>query len=86
MSLHSPSVAAPPRTRRSRLWQRAAGISRRSPTLVVGGVILAVFPILALCHRWIMPFDPLYAIPNATLLPPGAEHWFGTDNNGMDVL
>jgi peptide/nickel transport system permease protein len=86
MSLQSPSVAAPPRTRGSRLWQRAAGISRRSPTLVVGGVILAVFLILALCHRWIMPFDPLYAIPNATLLPPGAEHWFGTDNNGMDVL
>ena len=81
---HPRSLSSPGRI--GWLWCRTAGIYRRSPMLIVGALLLALFLVMALGHRWLMPFDPLFAIPNATLLPPGASHWFGTDNNGMDVL
>jgi peptide/nickel transport system permease protein len=68
------------------LAARAAGVSRRSPTLAIGAGILAVFAGLALLHPWLMPYDPVTVDAFAVLKPPGARHWFGTDGNGMDVF
>lgn len=70
----------------SRIAARAAGISRRSPTLAIGAAILLGFALLAVLHPWLMPFDPVAVDTSAVLRPPGAKHWFGTDGNGMDVL
>ncbi|WP_244850994.1 ABC transporter permease [Caballeronia sp. SL2Y3] len=36
--------------------------------------------------RIVTPFDPLASDVAATLQPPDAQHWFGTDRIGRDVL
>jgi peptide/nickel transport system permease protein len=33
-----------------------------------------------------MPHDPVSSFTDRILQPPSAEHWFGTDGNGMDVF
>lgn len=77
--LPAPGLAA-------RLGARIAGLSRRSPTLVAGLLILAAFAAMALFHPWLMPHNPTAVDAGAILRPPGAQHWFGTDGNGMDVF
>lgn len=76
-------VAAPPPF--ARLGGRIAGLSHRSPTLAAGALLLLVFLLAALLHRWLMPYDPVAVDAAAVLQPPGATHWLGTDGNGMDV-
>ncbi|MGW8848959.1 ABC transporter permease [Streptomyces xiamenensis] len=55
------------------------------------GLLLAVL-YLALILAWtLLPSlfageDPLRTNPAASLTPPGAEHWFGTDNLGRDLF
>lgn len=53
--------------------------------LVVGGVILAVWVVCAVAGELFVP-DPYVADSFATLAPPGAEHWLGTDRLGRDVF
>jgi peptide/nickel transport system permease protein len=45
----------------------------------------ATFVLVAIIGPWVAPFDP-QALGQATLVPPGTEHWFGTDDLGRDVL
>ena len=81
--------AALPSARRggSPWWvRRLIGISRRSPTLAIGAVILICFAILAVIAPWIVPHDPIAANPRNVLAAPGGEHLMGTDGNGMDVF
>ena len=48
--------------------------------LAFGSILLAVFgPLLA-------PYPPMDANPGQQLLAPSGEHWFGTDDVGMDVF
>ncbi|MFE1599189.1 ABC transporter permease [Methylobacterium sp. ID0610] len=63
-------------------WRRAT----RSPGLVIGLVTALAAVALALLAPWIAPFDPNEQDPLAALAPPSAEHWFGTDFFGRDVL
>jgi peptide/nickel transport system permease protein len=42
--------------------------------------------LLALFGPWIVPYDPLASNTTSALKPPSAQHWFGTDNLGRDVL
>lgn len=70
----------------SRIGGRAAGLSRRSPTLAVGLAIILVFAVLAVFATWIAPENPVASKPARVLQPPGEAQWFGTDGNGMDVL
>ncbi|MEV1128474.1 ABC transporter permease [Agromyces sp. NPDC049794] len=57
----------------------------RSPLAVTGVVIVALWLLIAVFAGWIRPYDPL-AQDFERLLPPSAEHWFGTDQVGRDVL
>ena len=34
----------------------------------------------------LVPYDPTFLDPVIRLQPPSAEHWFGTDNTGRDIL
>ena len=51
-----------------------------------GLIVLAVIVIAAALAPWIAPYDPLSYDPIARLLPPGIEHWFGTDHYGRDTF
>jgi peptide/nickel transport system permease protein len=67
-------------------FARLAGITRRSPTLAVGTVVILALGMVALFGRAIAPYDPVASMPMHVLAPPGAQFWFGTDANGMDVF
>ena len=74
-------AAAAPSLARERL--RAAC---RSPTLIVGVLILAFWIVCALFGDAIAPHDPYADDLLATLSPPSAGHWFGTDQLGRDIF
>ncbi len=67
-------------------FARITGIGRRSPTLLVGAVIILVLALLAVFGRFIAPYDPVAAMADHVLQPPSAAFPFGTDSNGMDVF
>jgi peptide/nickel transport system permease protein len=57
-----------------------------SPNLVLGAAITVVFLALATVSFVWTPYD--FAAQNIPqkLLPPSAEHWFGTDHFGRDIF
>ncbi len=57
----------------------------RRPMAVIGVVVIAIWLIIAIFAPLIAPYDPL-AQSFVRLSPPNAEHWFGTDAVGRDVL
>lgn len=63
-------------------WRRAT----RSGGLAIGLVLVAVIALLAIFAPWISPYDPDAQDVLMKLEPPSAEHWFGTDAFGRDVL
>ena len=70
----------------TRISNRLRGVSRLSPTATAGVVIILLFGILAIFSGLFMTHDPVSAYPHRILQSPSAEHWFGTDSNGMDVF
>ena len=70
----------------TRINNRLRGVSRLSPTATAGVVIILLFGILAIFSGLFMTHDPVSAYPDRILQSPSAEHWFGTDSNGMDVF
>lgn len=65
---------APPRQRRR----------PKNPTLLAGLVILGLMLAIAVIG-W-TPYDPNQQVLGQGLLPPSAEHWFGTDQLGRDLF
>ncbi len=58
----------------------------RSATFLTGLFILGFWVLCALFGPSIVPYDPFADDMLNTLLPPSAEHWFGTDQLGRDVF
>lgn len=58
---------------------------RRRPGFIVGSFILLFWLVCAIGGDRITPFDPINDL-GIPLQRPGAEHWFGTDDVGRDVL
>ena len=67
-------------------WQRAWRRFRRRPSAVVGLIIVVAFIALAVLAPWVSPQDPIATSWGAIRQAPSAEHWFGTDEIGRDVL
>ena len=58
----------------------------RSPSFIVGAVILLFWIACALFGPLIVPLDPYASDPLNSLAPPDDAHWFGTDQLGRDVF
>ena len=58
----------------------------RSISLRVGGLIVLFWIICAIAGAHGFLHDPYAADPLNALLPPSADHWFGTDVLGRDVF
>jgi len=94
-----PSLTAPPATTREP-WRRVGppphrpnifasmvrGIGGRHWTFKVGTVLLTVIVLVLVLTPWIAPHDPATQDLTNRLAGPSAEHWFGTDHLGRDVL
>lgn len=76
------TVAASIVTAAPSAWKRAI----RSGGLVVGIVLVVTMVMIALLAPWIAPYDPDAQDVLMKLEPPSAEHLFGTDAFGRDVL
>ncbi|HWH40457.1 MAG TPA: ABC transporter permease [Usitatibacter sp.] len=61
-----------------RLWRRRGAM--------VGLAVIVFFVAIALAAPWISPHDPLATSWSAVRKAPSAEHVFGTDEIGRDVL
>ena len=67
----------------------AAALARRllrNPLTAAGLVVIAGLVLLAALAPWLAPQDPLAQNLARALQPPGADHWFGTDEFGRDVF
>jgi peptide/nickel transport system permease protein len=53
---------------------------------VVGAVVVLVAVALAVLAPLVAPYDPIATDWGAIRKAPSAAHWFGTDENGRDVL
>jgi peptide/nickel transport system permease protein len=77
-----PAEPEPARSLARERWHAAC----RSPTLIVGLLILAFWIVCALFGTAITPCDPYADDLLATLAPPSSAHWFGTDQLGRDIF
>lgn len=64
---------------------------RRRPVWLSLGLLaplsfVAVLGVAVWAPHWLSSFDPEAVDPNAILLPPDAQHWFGTDELGRDLF
>ena len=78
----APAADPPSALRRAGLVARLA----RDRVALVSALLLAAFALAALFAPWVAPYDPYYTDLSKTMQPPSAEHWFGTDNTGRDML
>ena len=78
----APSAAASSLTRRSGVVARLA----RDKIALVSAVVLALIVLAAIAAPLISPYDPYYTDLSKAMEPPSAEHWFGMDNTGRDIL
>ncbi|SDR51110.1 peptide/nickel transport system permease protein [Paraburkholderia fungorum] len=85
--LVSTATTRPPSPVHAALWRIA-----REPRVLFGAGVLLLLVIVALCAPAIAPYRPDDQDLLSTLLPPAwapggtAQHWFGTDSLGRDVL
>ena len=78
-----PSLKDRPRWREMKLTGR---LLMKNPTAVAGLAVLAVMGTMAISAGWLAPYDPIELSLGERLRPPGASHWFGTDEMGRDIL
>lgn len=57
-----------------------------NPLTLAGAAVIALVVIVALFAPWIATHDPLAHNLAHALQPPGAAHWFGTDEFGRDLF
>ncbi|WP_226003420.1 nickel transporter permease [Paenibacillus sp. BJ-4] len=74
----SPVVSGP--------WRDAWRAFQHNKMAFVGLSIIVFFIIIALIAPWIAPFDYKEQNLVSRLQSPSAEHWFGTDDLGRDLL
>jgi peptide/nickel transport system permease protein len=72
-------------TSRSARFRRVAGRLVRSPTFLVGALLVLFWIVVAFTWRWLAPFDP-FAVSPDRLLGPNTEHFLGTDQLGRDTF
>lgn len=58
---------------------------RSNAAVTLAVIVLALAVGFAVAPGLFTGRDPLLAVPSEKLSPPGASHWFGTDNLGRDV-
>ena len=58
----------------------------RNRSFVIGAALVLLVAVVAILAPVLAPYDPLRSNFRARFAPPGAEHWFGTDHFGRDLL
>ena len=77
------AAAAP--ARRATWLTTVVRFARKKPLGAVGGVIMLIMAFTAIFADVLATHDPIATQASATLAPPSAEHWLGTDHLGRDL-
>ena len=67
-------------------YQESWKILRKNPVAMVCLVIVILLTLIAILAPVIAPYDPDAIDMPSKLQPPSAEHWFGCDEMGRDIL
>jgi peptide/nickel transport system permease protein len=86
MSTPSVGIASAPAAGNHATAAHIRHVLSENPVTLLAAVMFAAFVLLALFGPWLAPYDPLASDATATLQPPSAAHWFGTDALGRDIL
>ena len=73
------------RTRRSRSQRMWIELKKAPPTAIFGMLVILFYLVMAVFAPWIAPYGEAEVFP-APYAPWSAEHWFGTDQIGRDIL
>ena len=68
------------------LAAHARHVLTENPVTLFAAILFALLVVLAIAGPAIAPYDPLASNAAAALQPPSAQHWFGTDALGRDML
>ena len=79
-------IAIPMRDEATIARRERLRVLRRSPAFVLGGVLVGVWVVCAILGTLIAPHDPAADDVLNKLGAPSADHLFGTDRLGRDVL
>jgi peptide/nickel transport system permease protein len=80
------ATTAAPDARGESPGRRALRRFLRHKLAMAGLVVVLAFILIALLAPWIAPYDPIATSWARIRRPPSELHWFGTDENGRDVL
>ena len=76
----------PSRRRRSSFGARVVGFWRKNEVVTLAGIFFGMVVLAAILAPWVAPYDPVKIDIPSRLISPSAEHWFGTDEFGRDLL
>jgi len=79
-------VPAPTRSESSTARSERLRLLVRSPTVIVGGIVIAFWIFCAMFPGLVAPHDPIFDNQFPLSLSPTWEYPFGTDTNGRDIL
>jgi peptide/nickel transport system permease protein len=82
MTIAAPALPAPDTRQPSAIWD----FCRQQPLGAVSFVIIFVMMFAGVFSGLVAPYDPLKIDFASILAPPSAQHWFGTDAYGRDIL
>ena len=88
--LHAWLMSERPASRRQAALGRAYGTWRsfaRNRLALLSLAIVFALVLMAIFAPWLAPYSPTEGdLRTLRLLPPSAAHWFGTDDQGRDIL
>lgn len=58
----------------------------RNRLAMLGLALVLMLVLVAVLAPWIAPYPPTIGELSGRLQPPSAQHWFGTDDQGRDIL
>lgn len=61
-------------------------MNKKTLLIIIGLSLIAFMVLIAVFAPWLTPQSPTQGELKNILLPPSSEHWFGTDNNGVDIF
>jgi peptide/nickel transport system permease protein len=86
MSSPAVTIGAAHEDRPVGLWTDAARRMRRNPSAILGLGVIGFVVLMAIFAPFLAPYDPTRGNLAESYLPPSADHWFGTNVQGQDVL
>lgn len=67
-------------------WSISWNIFKKNKVAMACLGIAIILCLVALFAPWIAPYDPDAQVLTERLMPPSAQHWFGTDDLGRDIF